>query len=70
MSADERKEREPVLYVLNAEPGENRVTLNLITSISTSANATFDKLAEGFRKRISEKAAEIFVPANEDKKAP
>jgi len=69
MSSDKEEDRELTRYVLEAEPGHFRVTPGLVTSISTSANATFDKLVGEFSKRISDKAAVIFVPV-EDKKAP
>jgi len=74
--ADKGKERERAHYVLNAEPGAvriamNPVTLDLVTSVSTSANASFDKMTVEFQKRISDKAATIFVPVPaEEKKAP
>ncbi len=60
MSSKEKQSQEPVHHVLEAEPGDFRVTLNLITAISTTANASFDKLVGEFSKRISDKAATVF----------
>jgi hypothetical protein len=45
-------------HVVQAEPGT--VTVNLVTQISTSANASFDKYVNDFTKRISRKADELF----------
>ena len=44
MSSNDEKDREPTHYVLKAQSGSYRVTLNLVTSVSTSANASFEKL--------------------------
>jgi hypothetical protein len=67
--SSERSDREEDFLVLNAEPGDYRVTLNLIMSVSTSTNVSFEKLAREFSKRMSDKAATILV-APEEKKAP
>jgi hypothetical protein len=47
-------------YVMKIEPGKYEVTVNLVTSVSTTANASFDKFVGVFTKRISDKAAEVF----------
>ena len=65
----ERSDREENQYVLKAERGDDCVTLNLITSVSTSTNVSFEKLAQEFSKRISGRAATILV-AQEETKAP
>jgi hypothetical protein len=62
-------DRGPTLYVLTGAPGDIGSTLGLVTSISTTANATFDKLVGEFSKRISDKAADILV-STKDQKAP
>jgi hypothetical protein len=67
--SSERSDREQDEYVLKAERGDDCVTLNLIASISTSTNVSFEKLAQEFSERISDKAATILV-AQEEKKAP
>ena len=47
-------------HVLSAEPGKYEITLNLVTAVSTTANASFDKAVSMFTKRINEKAEELF----------
>jgi len=62
MGNEER--REPVRHFAEAEfRGSGTVTINLITQVSTSANASFDKFVSDFTKRISDKADELFGPA-------
>jgi hypothetical protein len=65
--AAEQNSNVPLSYVvtvpsasLNIEPGKYEVTVNLVTAISTTANASFDKYVSIFTKRISDKAAEVF----------
>jgi len=58
MASEQNKE--PLHYILNAEPGKYEVTVNLVTSVSTTANASFDKFVSVFTRRISDKAAEVF----------
>jgi hypothetical protein len=44
-------------YILNIEPGKYTVTVGTVTAVSTTANASFDKLVSVFSKRIRESAA-------------
>jgi hypothetical protein len=61
MGNEER--REPDRHFAEAEfRGSGTVTVNLVTQVSTSANASFDKFVSDFTKRISDKADELFGP--------
>jgi hypothetical protein len=43
-------------------PAPGTVTIDLVTQVSTTANASFDRFVSDFSKRISEKADELFGP--------
>jgi hypothetical protein len=40
----------------------NTLTINLVTQLSTTANASFDRFVSDFSKRIDDKANELFGP--------
>lgn len=53
------KSEPPRNYVLNIETGKYTVTVGLVTAVSTTANASFDKLVSVFKERIQDSAAKI-----------
>ena len=56
--------REPVRNFGEAKfRGSGTISVNLVTQVSTSANASFDKFVSDFTKRISDKADELFGPS-------
>jgi hypothetical protein len=57
--AEDVKE-EPKHHVLHAEQGKFEVSVDLVTSLSTTSNAHFEKIVHSFAHRMNEKSAEIF----------
>jgi hypothetical protein len=64
MGNEDRDARVPP-HTVEAEFGT--VTVKLVTQISTSANASFDKYVSDFTKRISDKADELFGPPSPER---
>jgi hypothetical protein len=64
--SEQEKQTEPNHYVLDAERGKYEVTINLVTQVSTTANASFDKYVSFFTKRIGDKAEELGIPPPEN----
>jgi hypothetical protein len=60
MDSESIKTSEPPQQGAEIAPKRYEVTVNLVTSVSTTANVSFDKAVSVFAKRISDKAAEVF----------
>jgi hypothetical protein len=63
MGNEDQDERVPPRHI------EGTVTVNLVTQVSTTANASFDRYVSDFTKRISDKADELFGPGSRPENA-
>ena len=63
-------EDETELNVVDHQPGKFEVSVGLVTSLSTSSNASFEKIVHSFVNRMNEKSAEIFRRENKEQFSP